>query len=172
MAIFERLILDTCIVSQLAYKHPPPNLSTWAKHFPDNCWAIAVATATEIERGIEQLRSAKSPKATKLARWLDSLIESDILWLEHDVEVARLFGRMSSTPALKQLWIPDASARKPKLGQDLQIAATSIRYKLPLATANVKDFMLIHKWYQLPGIYDPTSDVWLVRPSSKKLAQE
>lgn len=160
MKTHERLLLDTCIISQFAYKNPPHHLITWMKSFPDNYFVISVSTVIEIQKGIENLRLAGSPRADALEKWLDRLLDSDLVCLHQDVITARIIGRMISTPALKSLWVPDAKSKKPKFGQDLQIAATSIRYQIPIATENVSDFLRIHHWYKLPGLCNPATGEW------------
>lgn len=162
MNTHERLLLDTCILSQFAYKNPPTELITWVKTFPDIYFAISISTVIEIQKGIENLRSCGSPRADALEEWLEQLLASDLMCLDHDAKTARIIGRMLSVPALKSLWIPDPNSKKPKLGQDLQIAAASIRYGIPIATANVSDFLQIHEWFKLPGLCNPITDTWHV----------
>ncbi len=113
MNTHERLLLDTCIVSQFAYKNPPTELITWVKTFPDIYFAISISTVIEIQKGIENLRSCGSARADALEEWLDQLIASDLLCLNHDVKTARIIGRMISIPALKSLWIPDPNSKSP-----------------------------------------------------------
>jgi len=160
MKTHERLLLDTCIISQFAYKNPPHQLITWSQRFPDNYFAISVSTVIEIQKGIENLRLSGSPRADALEKWLDLLLASDLICLDQDVITARIVGQMISTPALKSLWVPDAKSKKPKFGQDLQIAATSIRHQIPIATENVSDFLRIHQWYKLPGLCNPATGEW------------
>ncbi|MBD7989404.1 hypothetical protein H9643_01260 [Ochrobactrum sp. Sa2BUA5] len=160
MNTHERLLLDTCILSKFAYKNPPTQIITWSQRFPDNYFAISVSTVIEIQKGIENLRFSGSPRANALEEWLDRLLASDLICLEQDVITARIIGRMIATPALKSLWVPDAKSKKPKFGQDLQIAATSIRHQIPIATENVNDFLRIHQWYKLPGLCNPLTGKW------------
>lgn len=69
---------------------------------------------------------------------------------------------MTSVPALKNLWVPAPRAPRPKLGQDLQIAAISITYHVPIASPNVKDFKSIHAHFPLPGLFNPLSGTWAI----------
>ncbi|QPA25595.1 hypothetical protein IR196_05735 [Brucella anthropi] len=162
MNTHKRMLLDTCILSQFAYKNPPRQLITWIKGFPEIYFAISISTVIEIQKGIENLRSCGSARADALEEWLDQLLASDLMCLDHDAKTARIIGRMLSIPALKALWIPDPKSKKPKLGQDLQIAAASIRYGIPVATANVSDFLQINEWFKLPGLCNPITDTWYV----------
>lgn len=168
----ERILLDTCILSQFTYKYPSPNLITWIKKFPEESLAISVATVFEIQKGIEYLRACGSNRASQLEKWLEDILASDIDCLLQDVCISRLVAKMVTVPKLKHLWIPDPSAKKPKLGQDLLIAATAIHYRIPLATTNSRDFMLIHEHFKLPGVFDPSSMAWCVPRSSTAEAKQ
>ncbi|WP_461512169.1 hypothetical protein [Rhizobium mongolense] len=46
------------------------------------------------------------------------------------------------------------------------IAATAIAHQMPIATLNVRDFLLIDRYFPLPGIFDPLSMEWIVDPPS------
>jgi len=163
----ERILLDTCVVSQFTYRHPSPDLITWIRKFPEKSLAMSVATVFEIQKGIEHLKACGSDRASQLEKWLEELLASDIDCLLQDVCISRLVAKMVAVPKLKHLWIPDRSAKKPKLGQDLLIAATAIRYRIPLATTNSQDFLLINEHFQMPGVFDPLSMSWCIpRPST------
>ncbi|MCX2698596.1 PIN domain-containing protein [Ochrobactrum chromiisoli] len=162
----ERILLDTCVVSQFTYRYPSPDLITWIRKFPEKSLAISVATVFEIQKGIEHLRACKSDRASQLESWLEDILASDIDCLLQDVCISRLLAKMVAVPKLKHLWIPDRSAKKPKLGQDLLIAATAIRYRLPLATTNSQDFLLIHEHFRLPGIFNPSTMSWCIPENS------
>lgn len=159
-----RILLETCLISQFTYKNPSPQFITWIKNIPEDSLAISVATVFEIQKGIEKLRSANSPRVQAFKVWLDDLLATSIICLQQDIETARLHAKMVAVPALKCLWVPDPTARSPKYGQDLLIAATSIRYEIPIATINIRDFMAIHEHFSLPGLIDPSTSLWHIPP--------
>lgn len=107
-------------------------------------------------------------RANALEEWLDRLLASDLVCLDQDVITARIVGQMISTPALKSLWVPDAKSKKPKFGQDLQIAAASIRHQIPIATENISDFLRIHQCYKLPGLCNPATGEWYAGSKKQK----
>lgn len=158
------ILLDTCVISHFTYKNPSEHLITWLRTFPEDSLAISVATVVEIQKGIENLRAAKSPRVQAFETWLDELLTTDINCIPQCTKVARLQGRMISVPALKNLWVPDPNAKSPKYGQDLLIAATSICHNIPIATLNIKDFEAIHEHFSLPGLIDPSTSVWHISP--------
>jgi len=72
------ILLDTCVISQFTYKNPSEHLITWLRTFPEDSLAISVATVVEIQKGIENLRAAKSPRVQAFETWLDQLLTTDI----------------------------------------------------------------------------------------------
>jgi hypothetical protein len=70
---------------------------------------------------------------------------------------------------LHDLWATSPVAKKPTLGQDLSIAAVAIIMGAPIATINVKDFMKIHRFFPLPGLYNPAIDRWFICPKGSAL---
>lgn len=158
----QRLLLDTCVISQFTYRYPSRELITWISQLPDDFLAISVATIFELQRGIEKLRACGSPRTDALEKWLNTLIESDIICLKQDILTARIYARLASCLKLRHLWVPVSHAKNPKLGQDLMIAATAIRHQIPIATMNYRDFILINEYFSLPGVLDPLTKMWHV----------
>lgn len=156
-------LLDTCVVSENAYRNPSETLITWLRGLPNISFAISVATVVEIQRGIEKLRLCGSWRALMYEEWLVKFLSTDITCLDQDIAISRLIGRMTSVPALRGLWVPTSDAKDPKLGQDIWIAATAIIYDLPIATMNIRDFLLIHQYFPLPGLFDPTRLEWHIQ---------
>lgn len=125
---------------------------------------IPFAAVIEIERGIVHLAGHNAPRAYLLSKWLNSLQTSDVIHGVMNLETARLYGQMTSVPALYDLWATSPVAKKPTLGQDLSIAAVAIVMGAPIATINIKDFMKIDSFFPLPGLYNPAIDEWFIRP--------
>lgn len=153
-------LLDTCVLRQFNLREPHPSFNTWIQQIPAGSLAISFSTVIEIQRGIEKLKATNAPRAARLDEWLTTFLQTDVRFLAQDVATARLFGKMSSVPALKCLWVPDSRSKIPKLGQDIAIAATAIVHEIPIATGNVKDFLLIDQHFRLPGLFDPRTCHW------------
>jgi predicted nucleic acid-binding protein len=159
----ELYLLDTAALSEFALKEPHASFADWVATVPEGSLAISSSSVIETQRGVEKLKGSKPLRAKELDEWLTVLLgRTDIRFLSMNARAARIFGKMTSVPALKNLWVPDPRAAQPKLGQDLQVAATSIAYQAPIASPNVKDFMLIHARFPLPGLFNPLSGLWTI----------
>lgn len=157
----ELYLLDTSVLSEFAHKQPHPSFRTWVLTVPERSLAISASAIIETQRGIEKVKTSNPGRATELDEWLTALLRrTDVRFLPMNPRAARLFGKMTSTPALRNLWVPNPRAKQPKLGQDLQVAATSIVYQTPIASINVRDFLLIHAHFPLPGLFNPHSGNW------------
>ena len=156
-------VLDTNVLSELSRKEPNSGVIAWLKS-ERAAMIIPSAAVIEIERGIVHLACHNAHRAALLSKWLDALQTSDVIHGVMNLETARLYGRMTTVPALYDLWISSPIAKKPTLGQDLSIAALAIVMGAPVATINIKDFMKIDRFFPLPGLYNPANDKWLIRP--------
>lgn len=161
-------LLDTNIICELTRRKPNPHILAWLESVAGEPITISFSAVFEIQRGIENLRGRDPEKAGELQHWLERLLASDIPFLPMDADTARFYGMMTSAPALRDLWVPDSKAKRPKPGQDLAIAATAIAYDIPIATRNLKDFVRIDRQFPLPGLFDPVTREWKIarRPSS------
>jgi predicted nucleic acid-binding protein len=157
-------LLDTDVVSNTRLAKPHPRLLQWLEARGPDELAISATTIFEIEAGICLLElEGKAAKAVEVRSWLDGLVASGglpILPIDH--RVARLYGRMFTTPALCNFVVPDIRTPKPKSGADLIIAATAVAHEAAIATNNAADFVAIHRHFPLPGIYKPFTDEWVV----------
>ncbi|MEO3998887.1 PIN domain-containing protein [Mesorhizobium sp. CAU 1732] len=156
-------VLDTNVLSELARKRPNPTVVDWVASEP-TAMSIPFGAVIEIERGIVNLASRDISGAHLFSEWLGSLLASDIVFLPMDSDTARLYGRMTMVPALRDLWFPSTPPKKLKLGQDLSIAAVAIITGAPIATMNIKDFLRIDRYFPLPGLYNPAMSEWCIRP--------
>lgn len=165
-------LMDTNILSQLALRDPPGYLLRWLASGEIRNVVLPLGSLVELERGIAWLVADDSPvKAALLRNWLNNLLTSDIVWLEMTMEAARIYALMTTCMPLKHLWCPSPSTRRPGLGMDVLIAAQSIASGIPLATLNDKHFRLIDQYFPLPGIFNPSCDVWIPKAVPMHLAE-
>lgn len=168
-------LLDTSALSEFTFQEPHPSFKAWIRTVPESSLALSSSAVVETQRGIENVKSKNPGWATDLDRWLTALLGTDVTFLPTTPGSARLYGKMSSVPALKYLWTPDPCAKRPRLGQDLELAATAIAYQVPIVSANVRDFLAIHGRFRLPGLFDPHAGRWSIpchgmkqRPASQR----
>ncbi|EJC80807.1 putative nucleic acid-binding protein [Rhizobium leguminosarum bv. trifolii WSM2297] len=152
-------VLDTCVISETALPRPREPvirfLATAEKYF------IPAGALMELQLGITKVCATNPIKAVKLSAWYHELVRAGIPIIETDREVSETWGVLSADPRLQGLC---QSGRKAiRGGQDLHIAAAALVRRLPIATMNVTDFMLIHECYPLPGVYDPLESRWHTR---------
>ena len=153
-------LLDTCVISESALPRPRESVISFLQA-TDNYFMPAGALM-ELQMGITKVCSTNPIKAVKLSAWYHQLVRAGIPIVETDREVSETWGVLSADPRLQGL-SQSGGRKKPRGGQDLHIAAAALVRRLPIATMNVADFMLIHECYPLPGIYDPLNDRWHAR---------
>lgn len=149
------ILVDTNVLSELSRSAPHPAVMSWVSTLPRGTMAIPFSAIVEIQRGISELTMTAPQKAMKYREWLEEVLASDVTFLPMRVEEARILGMMHATPQLRDLWVPAASTTKPKLQQDLAIAATAIANQLPVATRNMRDFARINMYFPLPALLNP-----------------
>lgn len=111
-------------------------------------------------------RWPKSRKQRAAQKWLTGLLQAGQPHvLSFDTDAAVLLGRMNETPALRNFLVHEPATKKTKTGADLAIASIAIAHKAVVTTGNCSDFLLIHRDFPLPGLYDPFQDKWHVKPS-------
>lgn len=153
-------LLDTNVVSQFSLPRPPTRLIDWLLSDDVQAVIMPFGAMVELERGIAWIEPDSPEKARRLRKWLNGLLETDIVWPNIDVETARLYARMTTCMPLRDLWQPQAQRRRPGLGMDVLIAAQSIVTATPVATFNDKHFKLIDQHFPMPGIYNPLTGLW------------
>lgn len=161
------IILDTCIISEAQKPRPRPEVSEWLRRLPSSIVAIPFQAIFETSYGIKLVERSHPSKARQLSEWLRQLLTYDFVMPVPTPAVAQIMADMASTGPLKNYWLgaPEyEKSRKLKFGSDPVIAATAIAHEMPIATLDARDFMLIHHYFPLPGLYDPSNDEWVVEP--------
>jgi tRNA(fMet)-specific endonuclease VapC len=126
-----KLLLDTCVVSDLVSKKPNPEVVDWLDAQDDDDICLSVITIGEIVKGIEKL--PKSKRKQELYDWLgnDLLARFQGKILQIDVDVVVEWGTLTAKMEL---------AGRPMPAIDSLIAATALVNRCALATRNVSDF--------------------------------
>jgi predicted nucleic acid-binding protein len=140
------ILLDTCVISELARPTPDPAVLAWLATRPDESLRLSVLTLGEIRKGAELLEPG--PRRRRVEEWLDGLHTgfADRL-LPVDREVALRWGVICAE---------QRRAGRVRPAVDTLLAATAVRHGMPLATRNVADFagtgaVVIDPWSALPG---------------------
>jgi len=156
-------LLDTDVVSNFRRLKPHPNLLAWFGSVPISDVAISVMTVFEIQSGVALVRTRSPAKADEIERWLDSVVlTAGFQILGVNIDIARLYARMFSTPSLKNFVMPDARSGRPKSGTDLVIAATAIVHGATVVTVDKHDFLRVHGEFALPSLYEPFAMEWSI----------
>nr|WP_237681827.1 type II toxin-antitoxin system VapC family toxin [Agrobacterium vitis] len=137
-----------------------------SKYTQSNGAETALTVLMEFQLGITELCARDPVKAVRLNAWYQTLLSAGFPIIETGKEVAEVWGILAADPRLKNLIIARPDAKKPRSGQDLHIAAASIVSRRPIATFNVRDFMLINSYYALPGVYNPLENKWYAKFNS------
>jgi predicted nucleic acid-binding protein len=124
------ILLDTCVISELAKSSPDRGVSTWIASVPDDALRLSVLTLGEIKRGADLLEVGARRSA--IEAWLGGLIATfaDRI-LPVDQAVALRWGAISAEGRRS------GRARPPV---DSWLAATAVCGGLTLATRNIADF--------------------------------
>jgi hypothetical protein len=125
-----KLLIDTCIVSELRKPHIDHHLKDALTPFQDSDLFLSVITIGEIAKGITLLN--ESQKKKDLTNWLNALEHqySDRI-LPINREITFLWGEMTARAQRNGYTIP---------ASDGLIAATALSNGLHLLTRNTKDF--------------------------------
>ncbi|WP_368517254.1 type II toxin-antitoxin system VapC family toxin [Rhizobium sp.] len=167
------IIFDTNIISNLHLPVPPSWLLDWFATLPPESVVIPWTLIYETEYGIRCSERYNPEKAAFLLAWFEDLLQKRMTFIDMTVEGARLLGRMAACRALRHVFeTPPLVNRngerikndKIKLGADAMIAAMSIAHNIPIATSNLRDFVNIHSYFPIPGLYDPQADDWVIDP--------
>lgn len=158
------LLMDTDIVSLMGRRKAPPGLRPWLLRVGIHRLALCYPVVTELMRGAH-LRVRDNPEsALRIADWANEVVRMGFPFPEMTVEVAAKYAEMTSVPGLRHLWTVQKNQKSNRLGHDLMISAVAIVHRMPILTANVDDFLAIHKLFPLPGVHHPMKALWCVDP--------
>lgn len=139
-----RVLLDTCVISELVATHPDPGVVEWVDGIDEERLFLSVITIGEIKKGIEKL--ADSERKHALAEWLegDLLVRFADRILPIDTGVMLAWGELTAD-------LERQGRRMPAI--DSLIAATALQGKLSLVTRNEGDFAnsgvdILNPWEQ------------------------
>ena len=135
------MLLDTCVVSELARPAPDPRVLAWLDAVDDDELRLSVLTLGEIKKGADRLEDG--PRKLRVEAWLDELCATfadRILPVEE--AVALRWGAISAASRR-------AGRARPPI--DSLLAATAVCHQLKLATRNVADFegtgaVIVNPW--------------------------
>ncbi len=125
-----RVMLDTCVLSELRKPNCNINVKTSIEEIEDECLFVSVISIGEITKGINLLE--ESHRKRELNSWLQTIenhYSNRILPI--DLETGRIWGEITANAQVSGKTIAAA---------DGLIAATAIRYGLHVMTRNVDDF--------------------------------
>ncbi len=136
-----RVLLDTCILTELRKPDGAASVRTFVGALPSSSLFSSVITVGEITKGVALLPDGAKKRA--LSSWLAGLsaqFKERVLVV--DQETAEIWGEVSAAVRKRGKTVPTA---------DGLIAATSVRHGLHVATRNVADFastgaMVIDPW--------------------------
>ena len=124
------ILLDTCVISELAKPVPDPAVLAWMERVSDDSLRLSVLTLGEIKKGVDLLDPG--PRRARVDAWLSELRATfgDRI-LPVDEAVALHWGAISAAGR--------RSGRvRPPI--DSLLAATAMCHQLQLATRNIADF--------------------------------
>jgi len=156
-------LLDTCVISETNLPDPDQRVISFLEVTKQ--FYLPAGALIELMMGITQVCATNPLKAVKLSAWYHELMRSGLPIVETDRDVIEIMGVLIADNKLKNLWERQLGrdgkvVGKPRGGQDIHIAAAALARRLPIATMNVKDFLMIDAIYPLPGIYDPKEGIW------------
>lgn len=124
------MLLDTCVISELARPAPDPRVLAWLDSVKDDALRLSVLTLGEIKKGADLLEDG--PGRARVEAWLNELRATfaDRI-LPVDEAVAPRWGAISAESRR-------AGRVRPPIASLL--AATAVCHQLQLATRNVSDF--------------------------------
>lgn len=162
-------LLDTNVLSNLSKPRPSPRLLEWCDRLKPRNWCIAQCTVIEIKRGIKYLRvKGEVRRADALDGWFENLLAMRPRIIPLDAKIIDVFTDLSLVPALQGLVAPMPGKYPARIGRDVEIAATAISLNATVVTINIADFLQVNAHMQLPGLLNPETGEWLVRPRRRE----
>lgn len=136
-----KLLLDTCILSELRGIHTHPTLLNLFESSNSNDLYISLFSIGEIVKGIQLLTDKK--RQFELQEWLQKLLRFyNNRILSPNLEVSYIWGELTAICQKKGKLLPTT---------DGWIAATAMHYGLHVVTRNASDFqetgvLVINPW--------------------------
>lgn len=155
-------LMDTNILSNAGLQRPPPGLRSWMTTMGADSLAISFPAIAELRRGAHLTSKHDPQKAIRLQNWIDDILSVNFQFAELTSKAANLYAEMTTVGPLRHLYVPSPEQKKDKIGHDLLFAALSIAHQMPIATFNLKDFILINRYFPLPGVFHPIEGQWYV----------
>ena len=126
-----KVLLDTCVISELVTKKPNPGVIDFVDSLDADNVFLSVITIGEITKGIEKLPNSR--RKTNLRTWLqdDLLVRFYDNIIPLDTDIITSWGELTAHLELQG---------KPMPAIDSLIAATALAGKMTLVTRNVSDF--------------------------------
>ncbi len=144
------ILLDTCVISELAKPAPDPAVLAWFEGVRDDALWLSVLTVGEIKKGADLLDAGT--RKDRVDAWLSDLRATfgDRV-LPVDEAVALQWGAISA--AGRRAGVRIRPERRPV---DALLAATALCHELKLATRNVADFegtgvVVVNPWDGMRG---------------------
>lgn len=162
-------LLDTNVLSNLSKPRPSPSVLQWCNRLKPRNWCIAQCTVIEIRRGIKFLRlKGERERAAALHDWFENLLAMRPRIISLNSNIIDVFTDLSLIPELQNVLAPNPGKYPAKVGRDVEIAATAISLNATVVTINVADFLQINAHMRLPGLVNPDTNEWLVRPKRRE----
>ncbi len=136
-----RVLLDTCVLSELRKPQADEGVRQAVDELPDDDLFVSVISVGEIAKGIALLNDGRRKR--ELQSWLQTLERDYVVRiLQVGRETAHIWGELTATARRNGRFIS---------ASDGLIAATARRHGLHVMTRNVADFeptgaMLINPW--------------------------
>lgn len=155
-------LLDTNVLSNAGLSQPPPGLHSWLKAKGAGSLAISFPLISELRRGAHLALKRDPQKASRLHDWIDDILSVEFQIADLTIEAANLYAEMTTVGSLRHLYVSNPSQKKDKLSHDLMFAALSITHQMPIVSFDIEDFVLIDKYFPLPGVFHPLEERWYV----------
>ncbi|NKJ03740.1 type II toxin-antitoxin system VapC family toxin [Rhizobium sp. SG741] len=158
------LLMDTDIVSLMGNPNAPAGLRPWLLEVGVHRLALCYPVVAELMRGANLKVRDNPDRALAIANWAKELIATSFHFPEMTAEVAMKYAEMTAVPGLRHMWTVHSNQKSNRLGHDLSIAAVAIIHRLPIMSANIHDYLMIHQLFPLPGLYHPLEARWYIDP--------
>lgn len=123
-------LLDTCVLSETSRRNPHPAVVRFIESAEN--LMLPVAVVMEFQMGITEISYKDPVRAVRLAAWYQRLAASGLPVIDTNTEVAEVWGVLAADPRLRNLFVANARAQRPRAGQDLHIAAVALVHRVAI----------------------------------------